>query len=186
MKKIITDNYIAFLHVLVFVVLLCVWLFMQFVEQCVKYNNLKKQQTQEIETRLNLLQENEELEEVNEDLQEEITRLNKQVEQLEKELEEQPQWTSLGVFKITAYGIDCLGCTGITKSGTVPQTGRTIAVDPTVIPLGSKVLIDGQVYIAEDTGGAIQGKVIDLFYNTEQESAEFGVQYHKVYILEGE
>ena len=91
MKKIIADNYIAFLHVLVFVVLLCVWLFMQFVEQCVKYNNLKKQQTQEIETRLNLLQENEELEEVNEDLQEEITRLNKQVEQLEKELEEQPQ-----------------------------------------------------------------------------------------------
>ena len=47
-------------------------------------------------------------------------------------------------------------------------------------------MIDGQVYIAEDTGGAIQGKVIDLFYNTEQESAEFGVQYHKVYILEGE
>ena len=45
-------------------------------------------------------------------------------------------------------------------------------------------MIDGQVYIAEDTGGAIQGKIIDLFYNTEQESMEYGVQYHEVYILE--
>ena len=44
-------------------------------------------------------------------------------------------------------------------------------------------MIDGQVYVAEDTGGAIKGKIIDLFYNTEQESMEYGVQYHKVYIL---
>ena len=47
-------------------------------------------------------------------------------------------------------------------------------------------MIDGNIYIAEDTGGAIKGKIIDLFYNTEQESAEFGVQYFEVYILEGE
>lgn len=65
----------------------------------------------------------------------------------------------------------------------MPQVGRTIAVDPTIIPLGSQVLIDGNIYIAEDTGGAIQGKIIDLFYNTEQESMVYGVQYHKVYIL---
>ena len=66
----------------------------------------------------------------------------------------------------------------------MPEVGRTIAVDPTVIPLGTKVMIDGQVYVAEDTGGAIQGKIIDLFYDTEQESAEYGVQYKEVYILE--
>ena len=47
-------------------------------------------------------------------------------------------------------------------------------------------MIDNQVYIAEDTGGAIKGKIIDLFYNTEQESAEYGVQYKEVYILKKE
>lgn len=90
------------------------------------------------------------------------------------------------MFKVTAYGIDCEGCTGITKSGTVPQKGRTIAVDPSVIPLGTKVMINNHVYIAEDTGGSIKGNVIDLFYGTEQNSMNFGVQYHKVYILKGE
>ena len=96
----------------------------------------------------------------------------------------QPKWTAIGTFRITAYGSDCTGCTGITKSGTVPQEGRTIAVDPLVIPLGSEVMFDGEIYIAEDIGGAIQGNVIDLFYGTEQDSVNYGVQYHTVYIKE--
>ena len=96
----------------------------------------------------------------------------------------QPKWTAIGTFRITAYGVDCSGCTGITKSGTVPQEGRTIAVDPSVIPLGTEVMFDGEIYIAEDIGGAIQGNVIDLFYGTEQDSVNYGVQYHTVYIKE--
>ena len=144
-----------------------------------KYNALHTKYADEVSEKFDLLDETE-------SLSNEIVRLQETIIELEQALEEQPQWTSLGVFKITAYGIDCLGCTGITKSGTVPEVGRTIAVDPTVIPLGSKVLIDGQVYIAEDTGGAIQGKIIDLFYDTEQESAEYGVQYKEVYILKKE
>lgn len=99
---------------------------------------------------------------------------------------EQPKWTAIGTFKITAYGVDCSGCTGLTKSGTVPQEGRTIAVDPSVIPLGSEVMFDGEIYVAEDIGGAIQGNVIDLFYGTESESLEYGIQYHTVYIKGGE
>ena len=55
-------------------------------------------------------------------------------------------------------------------------------MDPDVIPLGSKVLINGHEYIAEDTGGAIQGNVIDLFIGTEAESERYGVQYQEVYI----
>ena len=144
-----------------------------------KYNKLHTKYADEVSEKFDLLDETE-------SLSNEIVRLQETIIELEKEITEQPQWTSLGTFKITAYGIDCLGCTGITKSGTVPQTGRTIAVDPTIIPLGSKVMIDNQVYIAEDTGGAIQGKIIDLFYNTEQESAEYGVQYKEVYILKKE
>lgn len=62
--------------------------------------------------------------------------------------------------------------------------GRTIAVDPDVIPLGSKVLIDGQEYIAEDTGGAIKGNIIDMFVGTEAESWEWGIRHLEVKIKE--
>ena len=88
------------------------------------------------------------------------------------------------MFKITAYGADCEGCTGRTYTGTEPQIGRTIAVDPDVIPIGSTVLIDGQEYIAEDTGGAIKGNVIDMFVGTEAESVVFGVRYAEVKVKE--
>lgn len=47
-------------------------------------------------------------------------------------------------------------------------------------------MFDGEIYVAEDIGGAIQGNVIDLFYGTESESLEYGIQYHTVYIKGGE
>lgn len=47
-------------------------------------------------------------------------------------------------------------------------------------------MIDGQIYIAEDTGGSIQGNRIDLFVGTEAESVIYGVQQHEVYIRKGE
>lgn len=85
---------------------------------------------------------------------------------------------------MTAYGIDCDGCTGTTKIGTTPKVGKTIAVDPDVIPLGSQVMINGNIFVAEDVGSAIQGNSIDLFLATEEDATEFGVQYYEVYILE--
>lgn len=88
------------------------------------------------------------------------------------------------MFTFTAYGSDCFGCSGRTASGTVPEIGRTIAVDPEAIPLGSEVMIDGHIYIAEDTGGAIEGKKIDMFAGTEAESISYGVQEHEVFIKE--
>ena len=77
-----------------------------------------------------------------------------------------------------------------TASGTVARVGA-IAVDPTVIPLGSRVYItsdDGTSWIygyavCEDTGGKIKGNRIDLFFNTESECINFGVKQAKVYIL---
>ena len=93
----------------------------------------------------------------------------------------------LGRFKVTAYCpcFDCCGkVDGITASGTKVQEGRTIAVDPKVIPLGSKVEIDGKTYVAEDVGGAIKGNTIDLFFNSHSDANKWGVKYRNVYIVE--
>ncbi|WCK54618.1 G5 domain-containing protein [Aneurinibacillus sp. Ricciae_BoGa-3] len=72
----------------------------------------------------------------------------------------------------------------ITKTGTKLTEGRTIAVDPSVVPLGWWVYIEGYGFRrAEDTGGAIQGDHIDLFFNSEQDASDFGVQRKKVYVI---
>ena len=47
-------------------------------------------------------------------------------------------------------------------------------------------MIDDQVYIAEDTGGAIKGNKIDLFVGTEAESISYGVQQHEVFVRQKE
>ena len=64
---------------------------------------------------------------------------------------------------------------GLTASGTVPQQGRTVAVDPDVIPLGSELWIDGEgPYIAEDTGSGINGSTIDVFHQSHDATLEWG------------
>ena len=93
----------------------------------------------------------------------------------------------LGEFNITYYCAEkyphiCnAGPPYKTASGTVVTAGRTIAVDPAVIPLGTPVVINGHVYIAEDTGGAIDGNRIDIAVNTHQEALNLGVDVFKVY-----
>ncbi len=95
----------------------------------------------------------------------------------------------LGEFKLTAYCpcAKCCGKTdGITATGTLAEEGRTIAVDPRVIPYGSIVTIyfaDGtsHTYTAEDCGGAIKENRIDVFFNDHQAAREFGVQTAYVY-----
>lgn len=78
---------------------------------------------------------------------------------------------------------------GITATGTRAKVG-TIAVDPRVIPLGTKVYVEGlfgaENYgyaTAEDTGGAIKGNIIDLYFNTHRETINWGRQQVNVYIL---
>lgn len=92
--------------------------------------------------------------------------------------------------RATAYDacVRCCGKTdGITRSGTKARVGQTIAVDPSVIPLGTKVYIPelGQVFTAEDTGGAIKGNRIDIYMENHSQAEEFGVQNLQAYILEG-
>lgn len=69
-----------------------------------------------------------------------------------------------GDFEATAYTLECGNGDGLTATMTVPREGRTIAVDPAVIRLGSKVFIPGLGWrVAEDTGGMIRGRVIDVY-----------------------
>lgn len=75
-------------------------------------------------------------------------------------------WEYLGKFKITFYWLSENGRS--TSTGAIATEGRTIAVDPNVIPYGSEVLINGHVYIAEDCGGAVKGNVIDIFVEDER------------------
>lgn len=98
----------------------------------------------------------------------------------------------LGEFKLTAY-CPCMKCCGktdgITSTGTTAAEGRTIAVDPRLIPYGSTVTIyfaDGtsHTYTAEDCGGAIKENRIDVFFDDHQAAREFGVQTAYVYMEE--
>jgi 3D (Asp-Asp-Asp) domain-containing protein len=84
----------------------------------------------------------------------------------------------LGRFKLTAYSGPQLGQPEpITATGTAARAGRTVAVDPTVIPLGSKIYIEGLgERIAEDTGGAIKGHRIDVYLGTVPQAVDFGVR----------
>ena len=59
-------------------------------------------------------------------------------------------------------------------------------MDPEVIPLGSTVIIDGQAYLAADTGGAVKGLHVDVAMETHQEADAFGVRWADVWIMEEE
>lgn len=91
----------------------------------------------------------------------------------------------LGEYTLTAY-CGCYHCSGgwgnKTSTGTTCKAGRTIAVDPMVIPYGSTVRINGHDYIAEDCGGAIKGNRIDVYFDRHSEAIEFGRQKAKVYL----
>lgn len=90
----------------------------------------------------------------------------------------------IGEFKITYYcGCDkCNGVWGnITYRGTIPRPQHTIAVDPNVIPLDSKVIIEGIEYTAEDTGNKIKGNKIDVYVSSHEEALKKGTRTLKVY-----
>lgn len=85
--------------------------------------------------------------------------------------------------KVTAYTPFDAGCNGITASGTKAGYG-TVAVDPRVIPLGSKVYVPGYgVATATDTGGAIKGNRVDVCYNSTSDAFSWGVRNLTVYVL---
>lgn len=87
----------------------------------------------------------------------------------------------------TAYTAYCNGCSGKTATGLDLRANpnlKVIAVDPNVIPLGSKVWVEGYGYaVAGDTGGAIKGKRIDLHVPTKSDAYKFGRRQVKVKVM---
>ncbi|WP_042353307.1 G5 and 3D domain-containing protein [Bacillus massiliigorillae] len=87
----------------------------------------------------------------------------------------------------TAYTAFCNGCSGLTATGFDLRNNpnaKIIAVDPSVIPLGTKVYVEGYGYaIAADTGGAIKGNKIDIFFSSKSRAYQWGRKQVKIRIL---
>lgn len=101
------------------------------------------------------------------------------------------EYVSLGTFTTTGYDacVQCCGNTlGITASGThvhYDEDGETTcAVDTSVIPFGTRLLINGRVYVAEDRGSAVIGNHIDLYFPTHQEAFDYATQYVEVFVIQ--
>ncbi len=91
------------------------------------------------------------------------------------------------MVEVTAYCACPLCCgksDGIAFSGRHAKANHTIAVDPAVIPLGSEVYLEGLgTFTAEDVGGAIKGRKVDLFMNEHHQAVLFGVKSIKAHLL---
>ncbi|PYZ91539.1 hypothetical protein CR194_19600 [Salipaludibacillus keqinensis] len=91
-------------------------------------------------------------------------------------------------FKATAYTAYCNGCSGVTAAGIdlrANPNAKVIAVDPSVIPLGSRVEVKGHgTYIAGDTGGAIKGRKIDIFIPDKDKVQSFGRKSVEIRVLD--
>lgn len=94
---------------------------------------------------------------------------------------------SLGIFRTTGY-CPCYQCSEgwgrHTSTGAIASANHTIAVDPRVIPYGSKVMVNGVVYTAEDRGGGVKGNHIDIFFNTHQETLAHGSRKAEVFLIQ--
>ena len=100
-----------------------------------------------------------------------------------------PQPRDLGVFKITGYSdsplLNGTDGRGITKSGARTAWG-VVAVDPRVIPLGSRLKIDemgDMVFTALDTGGGIRGNWVDVWFHSDYDAIQHGVRNLTVRLL---
>ncbi|MCZ1182339.1 peptidoglycan-binding protein [Alkalihalobacillus clausii] len=123
---------------------------------------------------------------------------NGDVEQPTEKKEEEPANTASSTHKsegkktfqmeATAYTAYCHGCSGTTATGIDLRANpnqKVVAVDPAVIPLGSRVHVEGYgEAIAGDTGGAIKGQKIDLYMQSEADAYAFGRQQVTVTLLE--
>jgi 3D (Asp-Asp-Asp) domain-containing protein len=145
----------------------------------------ENKKTTEEETNVKSIRENKETTKTDN-----VAKVESTTKTTEKEIvtvEEPPELISLGEFRLTAY-CKCSTCCGKwsnnpTASGVEPRTNHTIAVDTSVIPFGTKVMIDGVTYTAEDTGSAIKGNRIDIYMGSHSKAMDFGVKYAEVFVV---
>ena len=93
------------------------------------------------------------------------------------------QGQSLGFFTATAYCPSSSGKQQKTYSGTIPRPQHTLSADLSVLPLGSKVMIDGIIYTVEDTGSGIKGNKVDIYFGSRQEALIFGRQTKEIFAV---
>ncbi|MTT33149.1 peptidoglycan-binding protein [Terrilactibacillus sp. BCM23-1] len=118
--------------------------------------------------------------------------VHKQSKVIKKDRQEKEKVTTRTVKEFfansTGYTAYCSGCSGVTASGIDLRSNpeaKVVAVDPNVIPLGTKLYVEGYGYaVAADTGGAIKGMKIDLFFNDNSEALDWGRRTVKVKVLE--
>lgn len=115
-----------------------------------------------------------------------VSKVNVDKASIKEEVKLESEDNSKGILmNATAYSRNEVGLGNITANGTdLRNISNVIAVDPKVIPLGSKVEIEGLgMYIAADTGGAIKGNKIDIHFESVNECLEFGRKAVNVKIL---
>ena len=113
------------------------------------------------------------------------------------ELEPMPEpLESLGTFMVQSY-CPCIECCGEwsaehpsrvgtgyvqrTISGTIPEAGRTVGVDPDVIPLGTHILVAGHEYVAEDAGAG-KGNIVEIYFDTHAEAMDWPRGEREIYL----
>lgn|SRR5690625_75077 len=111
----------------------------------------------------------------------------KEAKSAESKSDQAPEGKTISV-SATAYTAKCDGCSGVTSTGVdlnANPNAKVIAVDPSVIPLGSEVYVEGYGYAtAADVGGAIKGNKIDVHVPTKGEATSWGVRTVNVTIVE--
>lgn len=139
--------------------------------------------------------QNEELKKSNSNLESRINSLREQMKDIKAKSKQTvsvsrgttaPKGKAINV-EATAYTAYCSGCSGTTATGINLRENpalKVIAVDPKVIPLGSKVYVEGYGYaLAGDTGGAIKGNKVDLFMPNKSDAYKWGRRNVTVTIL---
>ncbi len=129
----------------------------------------------------------------------ETTQTEKHMQVLSVEEESPIRLNYIGNFRLTAY-CPCEKCCGkwgknrptdeagndivYTASGATAQANKTVAVDTDIIPYGTILLIDGQEYIAQDTGSKVKGQVIDVYFENHEDAESYGCKYQEIYAVE--
>lgn len=120
------------------------------------------------------------------DLRQELAKSEQVVVNEEKDAKTSENRAYLGTYKTTAY-CGCSECCGkwadeeaTTASGEKAVQGVTVAADTDVLPFGTQLEIDGKVYTVQDTGSAVTGNTIDIYFENHADAVAYGVQEKEV------
>lgn len=104
------------------------------------------------------------------------------------EAPEEPVWQGGRTVTcwVTAY-CGCESCSEgwgtMTATGVTARPGHTVAVDPSVIPFGTRLEINGNVYTAEDCGGGVNGYSVDVYFASHWQCEAWPTGYYSITIL---